>query len=205
MKQNNLSAVVLSGGQSRRIKVADKGLVKLAGQPMIHYVLQNLQLHLTDISINTHSPQTAYQQFGYPLINDHYNDHLGPLAGIHTALSHAKTQNVLIVPCDCPFLNTQLISERLLHAQLQHQTRLLVAHDGYHIQPTIALIDRVLLDSLEQYIKRGGRRLMTWFKQERCVEVDFSAHKNDFLNINSPADLQRAESIIQHQTLAPPH
>lgn len=197
MKQNNLSAVVLSGGQSSRIKVADKGLAELAGQAMIHYVLQNLRLHLTDISISTHTPQTAYQQFGYPLINDQYNDYLGPLAGIQTALSHAKTQNVFIVPCDCPFLNTQLISKHLSRAQQQHQAPLVVAHDGYHIQPTIALIDRVLLDSLEQYIKRGGRRLMTWFKQEHCIEVDFSDHKKDFFNINSPADLLHAESLIQ--------
>ena len=74
------------------------------------------------------------------------------------------------------------------------------AHDGYHIQPTIALIDRVLLNSLEQYITRGGRRLMTWFKQEHCVEVDFSDLKNDFFNINSPADLQRAQLRLGYQT-----
>lgn len=200
MKQTNLSAVVLSGGQSSRIKVADKGLVELAGQPMIYYVLQNLRLHLTDISISTHAPQTDYQQFGYPLVNDHYEAYLGPLAGIHAGLTHAKAQNVFIVPCDCPFLNTQLIIERLLCAQHHHQARLVVAHDGYHIQPTIALIDRVLLKSLEQYITRGGRRLMTWFKQEHCVEVDFSDLKNDFFNINSPADLQRAQLRLGYQT-----
>ncbi|MBQ0841297.1 MAG: molybdenum cofactor guanylyltransferase [Gammaproteobacteria bacterium] len=199
MKQTNLSAVVLSGGQSSRIKVADKGLVELAGQPMIHYVLHNLHLHLTDISISTHTPQTTYQQFGYPLINDQYNDYLGPLAGIHAALSHAKTQNVFIVPCDCPFLNTQVISERLSHAQQQHQARLVVAHDGYHIQPTIALIDRVLLDSLEQYIKRGGRRLMLWFKEEQALEVDFSDHKDMFFNINTPGDIEQAEVYLNSQ------
>jgi molybdopterin-guanine dinucleotide biosynthesis protein A len=187
-----LSAVVLAGGQSRRMGGKDKGLIELAGKPMIAHVLKRLDNHISDIMISTNSSNTAYQQMPYRLTEDILKENLGPLAGIHSALINANNPRVLITACDSPFLETQLCS-RLVSAMDKHKAMLAVAYDGEHVQNTFSVIDVRLKNNLEQYLQRGGRRLMTWFKEQDAIEVDFSDVKDSFFNINSSHDLTLAE------------
>ncbi len=194
-KTHDISALVLSGGQSRRMQGVDKGLVELAGKPMIQYLLDSLNSHINNILISTNSSDPAYKNFGYPLVTDILVGSLGPLAGIHAGLQACNTQYLLVTPCDSPFLNTQL-SERLIQELIKHQKHIAVAHDGERIQNTFVLIDTQLIDSLSNYLNRGGRRLITWLKEEDAVEVDCSDHKNSFTNINTTSELETAEQIL---------
>ena len=194
-KNNDISALVLSGGQSRRMQGIDKGLIKLAGKPMIQYLLDSLSTHISNILISTNSSNPAYKSFNYPLIADLLPGGLGPLAGIHAGLSACNTQYLLVTPCDSPFLNTQLC-ERLIEALAKQHTKIAVAHDGERIQSTFVLIDKQLTNSLSSYLNRGGRRLITWLKEEKAVEVDCSDYKKSFTNINTISELNLAENTI---------
>lgn len=191
----SMSALVLSGGQSRRMQAGDKGLMKLAGKPMIQYLLDSLSQHINQILISTNSSDPEYASFGYPLVSDILPGSLGPLAGIHAGLHTCNTQFLLITPCDCPFLTTTL-SERLAQAIEENNTLIAVAHDGERMQNTFALINIALTDSLSLYLQRGGRKLNTWFKEQNAIEVNCSDHLADFTNINTLADLQDAERIL---------
>ena len=191
---NNLSAVVLSGGQSRRMGGKDKGLLELAGKPMISYVLGSLNNHINDIMISTNSADIRYQQMSHRCIEDILKGNLGPLAGIHSALSNSQHSRVLITACDSPFLQTALCS-RLIKAMDSSNAMMAVAHDGEHIQNTFSVIDVRLKPNLEQYLQRGGRRLMTWFKEQHAIEVDFADVKDSFLNINSTQDFKNAKKV----------
>lgn len=190
-----LSAIVLSGGQSRRMRRVDKGLMNLGGKPMISYVLNRLRQHVSDISISTNNNH-AYALFGYPMVNDVMANNVGPLAGIHAGLCAATTQRILIVPCDCPFLDTALCV-RLINAMDAQSSLIAVAHDGEHLQTTFAVIDNTLKDSLRDYLNRGGRRLITWFKEQNAIEVDYSDCKESFVNINTIDDIENAENTLR--------
>jgi len=196
-KTHDISALVLSGGQSRRMQGIDKGLVELAGKPMIQYLLESLSLNsqINNIFISTNSSDPAYKNFGYPLVTDILVGSLGPLAGIHAGLQACNTQYLLITPCDTPFLNTQL-SERLTKALVSHRKHIAVAHDGERMQNTFILIDTQLIDSLSNYLNRGGRRLITWIKEEEAIEVDCSDYKNSFTNINTMSELDIAKKTL---------
>ncbi|ORU95028.1 MAG: hypothetical protein A6F71_10295 [Cycloclasticus sp. symbiont of Poecilosclerida sp. M] len=187
-----LSAIVLSGGQSRRMQGVDKGLIKLGGKPMISYVLESLSQHMSEISISTNSKEAAYQQLGYPLVVDELVGNIGPLAGIHAGLSITTTERLLVVPCDTPFLDIKL-AQRLINAMEQDNARIAVAHDGERLQTTFAVIETSKRDSLTVYLKRGGRRLITWYKEEGAVEVDCSDVKESFFNVNTMGDIEVAE------------
>jgi len=192
---HDISALVLSGGMSRRMQGVDKGLMKLAGKPMIQFLLDSLNSHINNIFISTNSSDPAYKSFGYPLVSDILTGSLGPLAGIHAGLHACNTQYLLVTPCDCPFLNTQL-SERLANALIKQRAHIAVAHDGERIQNTFVLIDTQLVDSLSNYLNRGGRRLITWLKEENAIEVDCSDHKEGFTNINTLSELEAAEQAL---------
>jgi len=197
---NNIAALVLSGGLSSRMGGADKALIKFAGKPMIDYVLESLNQHIASISISTNSSDLAYNKFNLPKVPDLLTGNLGPLAGIHAGLHNTNASYLLITPCDCPFLETRL-SDRLALAMATHKTPIAVAHDGHRSQNTFALIDTTLRDSLSRYLNRGGRRLITWLKEENAVEVDCSDSKNSFININSIADLHKAERLFAEMGL----
>ena len=190
-----VSALILSGGLSRRMQGVDKGLISLAEKPMIEYLLDSLSQHIDHIFISTNSSDPAYNDFGYPLIADVLPGSLGPLAGIHAGLLACKTPYLLITPCDSPFLNTQL-SERLEEAIRKKQATIAVAHDGKRVQNTFALINTQLVDNLSSYLNRGGRRLITWLKEEHAIQVDCSDYQSSFTNINTQTDLKKAEERL---------
>jgi len=174
----------------------DKGLIPLGGKPMISYVLESLSQHFSEIIISTNSTDIAYQQLGYPLVADELTNNVGPLAGVHTGLCYASTPQVLIVPCDTPFLDIKL-AQRLIDAMEQHNAQIAVAHDGERLQTTFAIIETSMRDNLTTYLKRGGRRVITWYKEEGALEVDYSDVKDAFININTMEDIENAEKSLQ--------
>jgi molybdenum cofactor guanylyltransferase len=51
----------------------------------------------------------VYAAFGHPVVADAIPDFAGPLAGLHAALSAARTPYVATAPCDSPFLPVDLV------------------------------------------------------------------------------------------------
>lgn len=97
------SAVILAGGQARRMGGVDKGLQLFRNQPLFEHIYQRLQPQIADIAINANRNQQRYAQSGLPVFSDDLAGFQGPLSGILTALQRAQSNFVLFVPCDCPF------------------------------------------------------------------------------------------------------
>ena len=77
-----------------------------------------------------------------------------------------------------------------IEAQAREQAPISVAYDGERLQPVYALIDVNLLDSLNQFLQSGDRKIDRWYAQHDYACVDFSTRKNMFGNINRPEDRQ---------------
>jgi len=69
-------------------------------------------------------------------------------------------------------------------------------HDGERMQATFAIFHVSQLEALQSYLKRGGRRLITWYQEQQAVEVDCSDLKDIFVNINTRMDLANAEALF---------
>lgn len=79
------TALLLAGGQARRMGGVDKGLQTLHGQPLAAHVLASLAAQSQPparclISANRHLD--AYAALGWPVLADAEPDYPGPLAGI---------------------------------------------------------------------------------------------------------------------------
>lgn len=188
-----VTTVILAGGLGRRIG-GDKGLQTLHGRALIAWVLDAVSRDSDEILINANNSQAAYAHFGYPVIADQILDWQGPLAGLHAALLCAKTDYVLTVPCDTPFLPENLLA-RLLDALVQRSTDAAVAVVGGYRQPAIALYRRNVLPRLLAYLESGGRKVNDWLDTLQLSEVVFD-NDADFDNINTLDDLNRATERI---------
>lgn len=91
-----ISAVILAGGQAKRMAGLDKGLQLLQGKPLYQHCLQRLTNQVSSISINANRHQAIYQQSGVEVFGDELEDFQGPLSGILTALERANTDFVLL-------------------------------------------------------------------------------------------------------------
>lgn len=196
--QDEVTGVVLAGGRARRMGGVDKGLVAIAGRPMVGHVIARLAPQVSDLIINANRNLEAYREFGYPVVPDADGDYLGPLAGICSAMRASQTAFVLTAPCDTPLLPRSL-AERLWTACVDHEAQIAVAHDGHRMQPVFALIHTSVADSLEQYLRDGGRKIDRWYASHRLVTVDFSDLAECFVNVNDPGQRVEIEAL-----LAPP-
>ena len=186
-RHHDITAVILAGGKARRMGGEDKGLIELHGRPLLDYIIAGLRPQAGQIIINANRNLERYREFGYPVVSDMMGDFFGPLVGMATGMQAATTPFILAVPCDSPFVPAQLC-DMLLHAMKKADAEISVAHDGARMQPVFALLHCKLLPGLLAYLNEGGRKIDTWYAQQRLELADFSALPDVFLNMNTPED-----------------
>jgi len=184
----SISAVILAGGQAKRMGGVDKGLQPLQGKPLFQFIYDRLHSQVEHISVNANRNQAIYAAAGLPVFGDNIEGFQGPLSGILTALERSETDFVLFVPCDSPFFPDNLL-EKLKSAVVFHGVSIAYVHDGEREHPTFCLMARSLKDKLAAYLAAGDRRMLQFMRQNGAVSVDFSENKAAFTNINTLDEL----------------
>ncbi|MBX7222110.1 MAG: molybdenum cofactor guanylyltransferase [Blastocatellia bacterium] len=197
MKHPDVSAFILSGGESRRMG-RDKAWVAVAGVPMIERVLA-IARETTDTVAVIASPSAAYQCLGVPLRTDVRRDPdrpAGPLAGIETALTLAEREYVLVLACDLPFLTVEwlmfLLSKRHEASAVLPEVE---THKGKTVQGLCAVYHRDILPTVSSLLDQGVRRVdaLPRHLATRIVTPEEYAHlphaSQLLVNVNSPQEL----------------
>lgn len=190
-----VTGVILAGGLGRRMGGADKGLVPLAGRPMVEHVLAVLRPQVRDVWINANRNQIRYAAYGHPVIEDGVAGYAGPLAGVLRALQRLESGFLMTVPCDAPLLAPDLAA-RLHAACLAGPADAAVACDGERRQPVFLLLRAGLAPGLGAYLEGGGRKADDWLQQVRAVEVEFADEPDTFVNVNDQAGCARVEARL---------
>jgi molybdopterin-guanine dinucleotide biosynthesis protein A len=183
-----ISGIVLAGGLGRRMGGVDKGLQPLRGKPMVEHVLARLSPQVSEIIINANQNADAYGRFGHRVIGDDIAGFAGPLAGLHAGLKAARNPLVVTVPCDSPFLPSDLVSR--LQSSLKDND-LAVAKTGDQAHPVFALVRKSVLPNLEAFLTGGGRKIDAWYASLKYIEVLFDDQLDAFRNINTLEELGR--------------
>ncbi|WP_230621968.1 molybdenum cofactor guanylyltransferase MobA [Aggregatibacter sp. Marseille-P9115] len=186
----SISAVILAGGQAKRMGGVDKGLQPLQGKPLFQFIYDRLHSQVEHISVNANRNQAIYAVAGLPVFGDNIEGFQGPLSGILTALERSETDFVLFVPCDSPFFPDNLL-EKLKSAVVFRGVSIAYVHDGEREHPTFCLMARSLKEKLAAYLATGERRMLQFMRQNGAVSVDFSENKAAFTNINTLDELQQ--------------
>lgn len=191
-----IGAVILAGGLSRRMRGRDKGLIPLAGRPMIQWVLDAVTPQVQQLIVNANRNLDEYRQLGVDVFPDSESGHLGPLAGLLTGMQNLSTEHILMCPCDSPFVPAELVAR--LRASLETAAAdIAVVHDGERMQPVFCLARCSLAADLSAFLSSGERKIDRWFAKQKTVESDFSDLSSAFQNINSEAELEAAELSLK--------
>ena len=188
IEPHQITGLVLAGGQGRRMGSVDKGLVELAGRPLVAHVIARLVPQVATLVINANRSADRYAAFGYPVVADAIGGFAGPLAGLHAGLATAATPFVATSPCDSPFLPADLVA-RLAAPFDARPIDISVARTFNQPHPVFALVRRTVLPHLAQFLERGGRKIDAWYASLSMTEVSFDDEADAFRNINTPAEL----------------
>ncbi|MEE9492412.1 MAG: molybdenum cofactor guanylyltransferase MobA [Gammaproteobacteria bacterium] len=183
----NTSAVILAGGRGSRLDGRDKGLISIAGQPMIEHLLKQLHEQIPRIIISANRNIERYQAYNLPVIMDEERDYAGPLAGISAAMQAVSSEYLLTLPCDAPVIAHDYL-KRMATALCQKPADIAIATDGNSLQYIHTLIPVRLHQHLQKHLQAGHHRVGEWLRQNSFTEVDFSDQAEAFHNMNTEAD-----------------
>jgi molybdenum cofactor guanylyltransferase len=201
---------VLAGGESSRMG-ADKALVTLVGRPLIEDSLAILRG--AGVSAAIAGTRSRLEKFA-PAIEDEAPGR-GPLAGVCAALASTTAQHAVIVSIDLPLIPASLIEYMLYRAQIANPAAVVPSINGF-AQTFPAVLDRAALPMLEQELRAGRNgcfaamrsaadrlgRPMAVLPAEVLAQSGHVADSRGlppalwFLNVNTPADLERAGRLL---------
>jgi molybdopterin-guanine dinucleotide biosynthesis protein A len=185
---SGICGLVLAGGLGRRMGGVDKGLQLLQGRPLIQHVIERLRPQVGSVLINANQNLGRYAEFGCPVIPDRVGGYAGPLAGLDAGLHATDAPLVVTVPCDSPFLPSDLVS-RLDTARSAVDADVAVARTGHQPHPVFALVCTRVRPHLADFLARGERKIDLWYASLSVIEVAFDDEADAFANINTRAEL----------------
>lgn len=176
------SVLLLAGGRGQRMGGADKGLLDWQGRPLIAWLHELVRPLTDDLLISCNRNAERYAPFADRLVSDDEADFQGPLAGIRAGLRAARQANVLILPCDAPQLDRQLLEALLSLAG----ERAVVVRQGEFLEPLFSVIPRALHADLEQAWQAGERSPQRWLRSLNPLTVECPLGDPRLANFNTP-------------------
>jgi molybdopterin-guanine dinucleotide biosynthesis protein A len=196
-----ITGVILCGGEAKRMGGVVKSLALALGIPMVGHVRARLAPQVSRIVISANAEPIAHAEWGDEVVPDGLRG-MGPLGGLLTAMNEVLTPYTFCCPCDVPLLSRTLV-ERLGERMLLASADVAMPHDGVQSQQLFLLLRTSERDSLRNYLSDGGRSVLGWTDTLRGVLLDVQDDIASFLNVNTKADLLRAEELIAALEVVP--
>ena len=200
MKDNNILAVVLAGGKSKRFG-EDKNQIKLGDKTLLEHVLSKINNKFEEILIVTSHNLEIKKSENITIIPDCFDD-FGPLAGVLSSMkwvkeNHKKYKWVATFPSDTPFFDISIIEEYKKRININDSSLYFIkSNNKRHNIFGLWSID--LLDVLEDDLKNNNfRKVEDWADKIGVKTIDIKVNEFDpFFNINTKEDFEKAKEIL---------
>jgi molybdopterin-guanine dinucleotide biosynthesis protein A len=192
----SLSAIVLAGGKSSRMG-RDKALIPLQGVPLLRQGCEVALNCAGQVYVVTPWPE-RYQDIlpnacrviqEVPLPGETQSH--GPLVGFAQGLTHVRTDWILLLACDLPQLQVEVLQSWAMKLENVPQEAIaLLSRQPKGWEPLCGFYRRQCLPRLTQFINDGGRSFQGWLSQSLVEELQVRDDQI-FFNCNTPTDLEQ--------------
>jgi len=200
------TAIILAGGFSRRFG-KDKGLVELAGKPLVLHVFDRICSIVDEVLVIVSSDhqKRSYSPF-FPADTKIFVDVCelqSPLVGALTGFINASGDYSVLLPCDAPFVSGKVL-ELLFEVSFGVDAVIPRWPNGY-IEPLQAVYKtNSAVAAAKSAIQAGEVRPLSMISRldrvrylSTIVIDQLSSGLTSFFNINTLADLKKAEKIVE--------
>jgi molybdopterin-guanine dinucleotide biosynthesis protein A len=198
------TGAILAGGRSSRMGGVPKGLQPVGEVRIIDRVAAALAEAADELIVAANDPAAAGWLTGVPVVSDVYRD-AGALGGIHAALSHTGG-DVLVLSWDAPFVPAALLRALRDAGELEGAGAVVPASDSpWGFEPLCAWYGASSLAAIERRLHAGDHRAGALQDDIAVLRLDVSPWGDPasvFFNVNTPADLERAQAMTAATRLA---
>lgn len=202
------SAIILAGGFSTRLG-QDKGLVQLAGKPLVRHVLDKTK-NLVEETLVVVSSKTQAEKYEKVLgsdatiLVDNAEAH-GPLAGANVGFREASGTYSVLLPCDAPFISRDIL--QLLLELCINKNAVIPRWPNCNIEPLQAVYcTEAALRASKEAVSSGEVKMQAMVDKLRGVRYvstlvleQLDPELNTFINVNTAFDLKKAEAILNRR------
>jgi molybdopterin-guanine dinucleotide biosynthesis protein A len=186
---------LLAGGKSSRMGAnTDKAFLDFRGQTLLERALTVMGEVCDRVTIV--GDPAKFSKYG-TVVADIFAG-CGPLAGIHTALTHSTAELNLILAVDMPFVSRELLAF-LFAAAEKSGAVITVPRTSKGFQPLCAIYRRDFSTAAEQALRAGKYKIDAAFSGatiQVIEEAELAAAgftEQSFFNVNTPQDRLTAE------------
>jgi molybdopterin-guanine dinucleotide biosynthesis protein A len=202
MNDNNILAVVLAGGQSKRFG-EDKNQAKLGNITLLEHVLSKVTKKFEKTLIISNQNLNIKTLNSITIVPDCIQGNLGPLVGVLTAMKWIKKNNkqyqwVATFPSDTPFFDTSIIEKYKSKINL-NESLLYFVKSNQKRHNIFGLWSVKLMDTLENdLVNNNFRKVEEWADKIGVETINIKSDKFDpFFNINTKTDLEEARKLLK--------
>ena len=201
MDHNNILAVVLAGGKSKRFG-RDKSQVKLGNKILIDYILSEIIDFYKDILIVTNQPIKFLTSNKISVTSDIKKD-FGPLGGVYSAMKWARDNKkdykwISTFPTDTPFFKKDNLIKFYEKINLNENNLFFIKSKNTR-HNIFGLWSLELFEKLEKSLDKGDRKVELWANENGVKTIDFEYENNNdpFFNINTEKDFEIAKKLLK--------
>jgi len=195
----DISSILLAGGKSSRMG-KDKARLKLDGRMMILQSVANKLLTISDeIIVATDGRRYEDLNVSVKWVDDVY-PLAGSLVGLYSGLRATGSDYALVVACDMPFLNLDLLRHMIA---LPRDYDILIPQIGDKLEPLHAIYSKKCLEPAKRLLEAGHLRIIDMFPEVRVsylpqeIIEKYDPEHRSFFNINSPDQMAEAKAIVE--------
>ncbi len=195
-KYENLSAIILAGGQSKRIG-ENKALLKIGDKTIIEIIAIKFQKFFSNISISAND-DSVYSFLDLPIVNDIYKNY-GPLSGIHASLINSKTEKNFFISCDLPLINPTSINYIIDHSNGFQITIPLIKGFPLYV---CGVYSKSILECIEKLFNENplkpSLKTLTRIVDTNILNIEKEKFYNEniFINMNTKEDFEFVRKIF---------
>jgi len=203
---SDITGIILAGGKSTRMG-ENKSLLDLNGMTVIERVVSLMKSIFREVIIITNTPN-EYDFLNIPKHKDIF-EYKGPLAGIHSGLTHSNNEKNFVISCDIPLMEKEMI-EFIIDYKTDKPITVCKA-DGF-VQQLAGLYSKSILPTINTSLKNYEAELRKRNQAKRkCAvlslldqvgaeiinaeELDIYK-KHMFFNMNRPEDYNRIKILV---------
>jgi len=197
----SLEIAILAGGRSSRFG-SNKALAPWRGRPLLISVVERLRRLTERIFIIANDP-APYRPLGLPIHPDLYPGG-GPLAGLHSALVHARGEALFLLACDMPLVEPRLVAHMARLARRHRWMRIVTVERGGRWEPLHSIYPVHLAREAEGLLKAGQRwglrRFMAGYRPVVVPEAEaarFCPGLHCLQGANTPEELERLLRVAE--------
>lgn len=190
--KNDVTAIILAGGQSRRMRQSlsglskgnqptDKAWLSYQGKSLIRWALGSLP-DVKHVIVSTRRADPRYAELGQVITDLPWLGE-GPLAGLASCLGHVKTPYAAVLPCDILNWPVDWLS-RLRNARVP---ACYASTERPHY--LCALLQADLHQNLLSFLAQGCFSVQAWYQTLPAMPVQFAVDQQFFINCNTVDDL----------------